>query len=80
MTDPLSPPEALREANRAHHTAHDLLRAGLAVGAIGAGGALLGAVCPLCVVATPALLGLGALQKLRATLATRRIHALVPSR
>ena len=31
-----------------------------------AAGAALGAVCPLCVVATPALLGLGVVQKLRA--------------
>lgn len=42
-----------------------LLMTGLAVGAVGAAGALLGAVCPLCVVATPALLSLGVVQKLR---------------
>jgi hypothetical protein len=38
---------------------------GASVGAIGLLGALAGAVCPLCVVATPALLSFGLLQKLR---------------
>lgn len=43
----------------------ELLKAGAAVGTIGLAGAALGAVCPLCVVMTPALLGLGAVLKLR---------------
>lgn len=76
MVDPsTAPAELMRAANRTDHTANDLLRAGLAVGVIGVGGALIGAVCPLCVVATPALLGLGAVQKLRASLQARRVKA-----
>lgn len=44
----------------------DLIRAGLAVGAIGLVGAVTGAVCPVCLVATPALLGAGAVRRWRA--------------
>lgn len=44
----------------------DFLTAGAAVGAMGVAGALLGAVCPLCVVVTPALVGAGLVQKWRA--------------
>lgn len=41
-----------------------LIWGGLGVGAIGVAGAvLLGATCPVCVVATPALLGAGLYQK-----------------
>jgi hypothetical protein len=69
--------EQLRAANRTNDTGNDLLRTGLMVGAIGVGGALLGAVCPLCVVATPTLLGLGAVQKLRALVATRRLKSAI---
>ena len=43
-----------------------LLMAGTTVGAVGAAGALLaGAVCPLCIIATPLLLGTGLVRKLR---------------
>ncbi len=71
-----SPPasELWRQSQRTHHTANEFLKAGLAVGAIGAAGALIGAVCPLCVVATPALLGLGTVGKLRAVLLGRKAH------
>jgi hypothetical protein len=65
-----------RRSRGAEDTGSEFLRAGLAVGAIGLGGALLGAVCPLCVVATPALVGLGAVQKLRARLLARQASAL----
>lgn len=46
---------------------NDLLVTGLGVGAIGVAGAvLLGATCPICVVATPALLGAGLYKKWKA--------------
>jgi hypothetical protein len=44
-----------------------LLGAGLGVAAIGAlGGLVAGAVCPVCIVATPALIGAGVVQRVRA--------------
>jgi hypothetical protein len=44
--------------------ANQLIAGGLGVGAIGVVGAvLLGATCPVCVVATPALLGAGLYKK-----------------
>lgn len=52
---------------------NDLIMGGVGVGAIGVVGAVvLGATCPICVVATPALIGAGLFQKWRA----RRIAAL----
>ena len=51
---------------------NQLLTLGLTVGVVGVAGAALGAVCPLCVVATPAFLGLGVIQKLRALVLSRR--------
>lgn len=66
MNTELLEPAAEPDAGRANATGNELLTAGLAVGAVGLAGVALGAVCPLCVVATPALLGLGAVQKLRA--------------
>ena len=43
-----------------------LIASGLGVGAVGAVGVLVvGAACPLCIVATPALLGAGLVQKWR---------------
>jgi len=45
----------------------DLIVTGVSVGAIGVVGAvLLGATCPVCVVATPALIGAGLYKKWRA--------------
>ena len=68
--------ETVRASQRADQSAGDLLKIGLGVGAIGLAGAALGAVCPVCVVATPALLGAGAVQKLRARwLAARALGA-----
>lgn len=64
--------ELVRNARRANATGTDLLTIGASVGAIGLAGAALGAVCPACVVATPALLGFGLLQKLRAFFLSRR--------
>ena len=52
--------EELKDANT-------ILGAGLGVGALGAAGALIaGAVCPICIVATPVLVGGGLLKRRRA--------------
>ncbi len=59
-------------ARRANASGTELLTLGLGIGALGVAGAAIGAVCPLCVVATPALLGLGAVQKVRGWLLSRR--------
>ena len=72
MNDFPAPQSLTRDAHRASAAGNDLLRIGLSVGAIGLAGAALGAVCPVCVVATPALVGLGAVQKLRGLLLARR--------
>ncbi len=72
MKTPQTPAELLRNSRRASTSGTDLLTIGLGVGAMGLAGAVLGAVCPLCVVATPALLGAGALQKLRGLVLSRR--------
>jgi hypothetical protein len=46
---------------------NDMILSGVGVGAIGVAGAVfLGAACPICVVATPALIGVGLFQKWRA--------------
>lgn len=58
--------ELLRSSAKASQSGTEMLITGLGVGAMGLAGAALGAVCPLCVVATPALLSLGVGQKLRA--------------
>jgi hypothetical protein len=54
-----SPAEVLKKSQLAKDQGLQWLAAGAGVGAIGALGAMVGAVCPLCVVATPALLGAG---------------------
>lgn len=66
------PDDLLHRSHKADDMSRGLLRAGLSVGAIGLAGAALGAVCPACVVLTPALLGLGAVQQLRARAMKRR--------
>lgn len=60
------------ESDRVDGAGNSLLAYGLTVGAVGLAGAAVGAVCPLCVVAAPALLGLGVAQKLRARLLSAR--------
>jgi hypothetical protein len=63
-------PEVARELRS---EGNQLLGAGVGIGAMGlAGGVLLGAVCPLCVVFTPALLGAGVYKRLRARRVARR--------
>lgn len=50
--------------DRRENDGNDLIATGVGVGAIGVAGAvLLGATCPLCVVATPALIGVGLYKK-----------------
>lgn len=66
MNERLTPAQLVRNSQRANGSGTDLLTMGLSVGALGVAGAALGAVCPVCVVATPALLGFGLVQKLRA--------------
>jgi hypothetical protein len=56
---PKTPTQLLQQSRLVKDQGTQFLTAGLGVGAIGALGALAGAVCPLCVVATPALLGAG---------------------
>ncbi len=52
---------------------NELLTVGATVGAVGVVGAVfLGATCPLCVVAAPALLGAGAVERLRSKRPSRR--------
>jgi len=59
MSKPRTPAELLRDGRLANDQGLEWLKAGLGVGAVGLLGAVAGAVCPLCVVATPALLGAG---------------------
>jgi hypothetical protein len=59
-TDDRAEQESSAEANT-------LLLGGVGIAAIGIAGAIVGAaVCPVCVVAAPALLGLGAMRKIQA--------------
>lgn len=50
---------------------NEMIATGLGVGAIGVAGALLGAACPICVVATPALIGVGLYKKWKSKRPTR---------
>ena len=54
-----TPLEVMNDSRSARQQGKEWLTAGLGVGAIGVLGALAGAVCPVCVVATPALVGAG---------------------
>lgn len=67
--------EQLRDARKASATGSELLGIGAAVGAIGLAGLALGAACPVCTVATPALLSAGVVQKLRGLWLSRRARA-----
>lgn len=61
-------PDDLADEARAEirREANEHLAMGGAIGAIGvASAALFGAVCPVCIVATPALLGLGAYKRFK---------------
>lgn len=72
--------ELLRSSAKASQSGTELLLTGLGIGAMGLAGAALGAVCPLCVVATPALLSAGAVQKLRAKWLERKaVRPVVPA-
>lgn len=58
MSSP-TPSELMRDSRAAKEQGKQWLTAGLGIGAVGVLGAVAGAVCPLCVVATPTLLGAG---------------------
>jgi hypothetical protein len=76
MHDPsVTPAELLTKSRLAKDQGWQWLTAGAGVGAIGALGALAGAVCPLCVVATPALLGAGLARTAWARSLERRAQA-----
>lgn len=69
--EPISRPADPLEDER--RDANTTLGAGLGIGAFGlASAALLGATCPVCVVAAPALIGYGALKRVRCARAARR--------
>jgi hypothetical protein len=58
-----------------NNEANAMLAGGAAIAAIGIAGAIVGgAVCPVCVVAAPALLGIGAARKIRAARRRARAH------
>lgn len=59
MSKDRTPAELLRDGRLANDQGREWLKAGLGVGVVGLLGAVAGAVCPLCVVATPALLSAG---------------------
>lgn len=79
MSKPRSPAELLQDSRLARDQSTQWLAAGLGVGAIGALGAVAGAVCPLCVVATPALLGAGVVRRVWAKHLEKRANAEVAS-
>lgn len=57
---------------RSEEDANALMVAGAGIGALGAVTAMIGgAVCPVCVVAAPALIGVGAFRKWKASRAKR---------
>jgi hypothetical protein len=58
----------VKDENAAVTDANSMLLAGAGIGIIGVVGAVLGsAVCPVCVVAAPTLLGIGAYRRWRAS-------------
>jgi len=59
--------------------ANNLLAAGASAGAIGTAGALItGAVCPLCIIATPVLLGVGFLKRMKVNRAQKKLVEVEP--
>ena len=59
--------------------ANKLLAAGASAGAIGTAGALItGAVCPLCIIATPVLLGVGFLKRMKVNRAQKKLVEVEP--
>lgn len=58
--------EASRKVDESRLDANYLIAGGASAAAIGAAGAFIaGAVCPLCIVATPLLLGAGLLKRMK---------------
>lgn len=74
-TKPSTQPDQGRQqvsAETLRQDSNTLLGAGVGIGAIGALGALVGgAVCPVCIVATPALIGAGVVQRVRSARSKR---------
>lgn len=65
---------SIEKKTSSESTANALLAAGGTAGAMGvAGAALTGALCPLCIVATPVLLGAGMVKKLWERRASKRL-------
>lgn len=59
--------EHRRRAEQQREEGNACLRAGAGVGAVGlAGGLLVGSTCPLCIIATPALLAVGVYKRWQA--------------
>ena len=68
-----APSEAATNPNQLREESNSLFAAALSVGVIGAVSAVVGgALCPVCVVAAPALVGAGAYKRWRSTRATPR--------
>jgi hypothetical protein len=64
---------AMNRSQGDNNEANTMLAGGAAIAAIGIAGAIVGgAVCPVCIVAAPALLGIGAARKIRAARARTR--------
>ncbi|MCA9597171.1 MAG: hypothetical protein KC776_27850 [Myxococcales bacterium] len=80
MTDEAEETPTPDAPEREKRAANEFLAMGLSVGAVGAAGAvLLGATCPLCVVATPALIGVGLVRRVRAARMASRAGSVTDS-
>lgn len=77
MSKERTPIELLSDGRLAKSQGREWLTAGLGVGAIGLLGAAAGAVCPLCVVATPALLGAGLVRSIWGRHLEKKAHEAV---
>ena len=65
-----------REIDSEKREANSCIGLGLGVGALGVGGALLSAaVCPICVVVAPALVGAGMIKRIKIAKRRRNIQA-----
>jgi hypothetical protein len=65
---PNGEPDPQPQQKQEARDANAMIAGGLGIGAFGAVAAAIGgAVCPICVVAAPALIGMGALRRWRAT-------------
>lgn len=66
VDEPTSKPSQVAQDEQAKRDANALMLSGAGIGVFGAVSAVIGgAVCPVCVVAAPALLGIGAFRRWR---------------